>query len=133
MFVYILFYFLVMLFFYCYCYCYYYYTNYLPYARGKIMKDNLICYLPKTQIKCVAEKESETHNLNAWFISPIVLSALSQCSMQADNWKLWYFAFKYVSGTIIESHHIYIYRLPNAGICPLAPTRKGFLSPFPTE
>lgn len=39
-------------------------TNYLLYARGKIMKENLIC-LPKGQVKHLAEKQFETHNGNA--------------------------------------------------------------------
>lgn len=67
------------------------------------MKKNLICYLPKAHVKYLAE-EFETHNLNGWYMFPVVLSVLSQCPFQVDNWELLYFAFKFVTGTKIDSH-----------------------------
>lgn len=131
MYLYMSFYFILFLFFAAPAYyCYYYY--YSPYARGKIMKENLICYLPKTWVKYLTEKESETHSFNAWFMSPVVLSALSQCPLHADTWELWHFTFTFVSGTTTESHYIYVRRLLNAGIRTSAPTLS-FLSPFPIE
>lgn len=48
-----------------------------PVLGGEIVKENLIYYLPKTQIDYLAEKEFETHSLNAWCMSPVIWSALS--------------------------------------------------------
>lgn len=72
---------------YCCCCCYY---DYLPYAREKIMKENLICYLPKGQVEQSAE-EFETHNLNVWCMPPLVficavtVSFSSSCCILLSN------------------------------------------------
>lgn len=53
--------------------------SFSPMLEGKLRKKSLICYLPKAQVKYLAEKEFKTHSLNAWCMSAVILSVLPQC------------------------------------------------------